>query len=908
MTVPDIVLHPQLNKFEESIDIAIEELELAIRWDRPSALLFVYDSESVRAKAEKVLKNYLNEHRQMIVHLQVDEIPDFDLITLLNDCPRATNHIFFISGMTANNRNFFSKIGHHKDILIKNNIRVVFWINPKTLSELAIDAPDFWEYCQRVVEFLDMPNSDDIIQSVHESAWQGPVENPELFEETGNTKENITSREALLTEQLVNQESTSKRANLMLTLGILNWRKSNFEKANEFLQMAIESAKKLEDKLLEAECFNAIALVKFSLGKNDEAIDSYKQAITIAPDKIFIWNNLGNLCIKIKRNDEAMLAFQKALLHNPKDSIAWNGLGTVYYQNGQIEDSISAYRKAIEYSPSFANPWTGLGDAYASIGREIDAIIGYQNAIALNEDLASPWLGLAEIYRKQGRNKDAINTYQRALLVEPKNHRVWNELGLIFMQVNSFEEAERAFSKAGELDQSFGWAASNLALAYANQGKYQEAIEACHRSLKVFKDNTDKAITLNRLANFYRAVNDYDKAMHTFQLADRLNGCAIPDQQTVVSDSRIREPVQPSDSALDIRIRGEAEQDSRNEAALSFVEINQQKQEKPDWIVQAEQWNQYNNPTVKYSDNLFWKEEPESFTRKQKEELTMKTQIARKPLREFDSAPGFSKNLNSIDLLGKEDEITETKNPEVWNEKGNIHFQNGDYDRAISAYNKAIELDRSFGWPYSNLALTYLTQGKLAEALLLYQKSATLLLNREEKAASWNSLGNIHRHLNDYEKALQAYQKADELDPQNAGKREKVDLGISGPNSQNAQVWLELGNLFFKSASYIEAMNAYINAIKIDPSSGWAQSNLAMSLVYQGKYKEAAPAYLKSIELFSNDKDKATSWNRLGNVYRKLNDQNSAQKAYQTAVVLSKEKTNLLTRTRFSLLGNCYTN
>ena len=126
-------------------------------------------------------------------------------------------------------------------------------------------------------------------------------------------------------------------------------------------------------------------------------------------------------------------------------------------------------------------------------------------------------MGLAEIYRKQGRNKDAINTYQRALLVEPKNHRVWNELGLIFMQVNSFEEAERAFSKAGELDQNFGWAASNLALAYANQGKYQEAIEACQRSLKAFKDNTDKAIALNRLANLYRAVNDYDKAMHTFQ-------------------------------------------------------------------------------------------------------------------------------------------------------------------------------------------------------------------------------------------------------------------------------------------------------------------------------------------------------------------------------------------------------
>ena len=180
-----------------------------------------------------------------------------------------------------------------------------------------------------------------------------------------------------------------------------------------------------------------------------------------------------------------------------------------------------------------------------------------------------------------------------------------------------------------------------------------------------------------------------------------------------------------------------------------------------------------------------------------------------------------------------------------------------------------------------------------------------MLQNKEEQAASWNSLGNIYRHLNDYENALNAYQKADELDPQNTGKRDRADMSISGPNSHNAQVWLELGNLFFKSASYADAAEAYANAVKMDPASGWAHSNMAMSLVFQGRYKEAIPVYMKSIELFTTDKEKATSWNRLGNVYRKLNDQSNAQKAYQTAVILSNEKTSLLTRARFTLLGNC---
>lgn len=905
MTNPGIIRHSQINTFDERIEIAIEELELAIQWDRPSALLAVYDSEYIRKDAETALENYLIEQRQKVVHLHIDDMSGLDLITLLQDYPSATNHVFFISGVTPESTNIFSKLGHHKDILINNNIRAVFWITPITLSELAFNAPDFWDHRQRVIEFSDLPNPDHILQTVLESAWQGIGEYTDDFDDT---EEKINLREAILTELPENAESTSTRANLMLTLGILNWRKGNFEKANEFLQNAIKAAVRLEDNWFEAECLNAIALVKFSQGKHDEAIDSYKQAIAIAPQQIFIWNNLGNLCMKSMRNDEAMLAFKKALQHNPKDPIAWNGLGTVYYRNGYVDDSINAYRKAIEYAPSYASPWTGLGDAYASIGREIDAIIGYQNAIELNKDLATPWLRIAEIYSKQGRNQDALKTYQRALLIEPKNHQIWNELGLIFMQVNSFEEARQAFSKASELDRSYGWAYCNLALAHANQGNYQEAIEACHRSLEVFTEDNDKAIALDRLANFYRAINDYDKAMQTFQMADKLNGCAIPTEQTPASDSARPGPVQRSESTLEVRLPTEPEEASQTEEAISFEEIKQEKHEMPAWILQAKPWNQNNNTSVTYSDDLFRKDEPKSLKRKQIEELTMKTQTARQPLREFVSAPSLSENLFSIDLFGNEDEITETKNPEVWNEKGNIHYQNGSYDHAIAAYNKAIELDRSFGWPYSNLALTYLTLGKLAEAVLLYQKSAALLLNREEKAASWNSLGNIHRHLNDYENALKAYQKADELDPQNAGKREKVDLAICGPNSQNAQVWLELGSLFFKSASYNEAVNAYTNAIKMDPSSGWAQSNLAMSLVYQGKYEEAVPVYLKSIELFSDDKDKSTSWNRLGNVYRKLNDQSSARKAYQTAVVLSKEKTNLLTRTRLTLLGNCYTN
>lgn len=911
MTPPGMIQRVETNTFDERVEILSTELELAFKWDRSSALLAVYSSEYVRADAETALENFLVQQEQKIIRIQMDDAPDFNLISLLQQHPIPANHIFFISGINPGQKNIFSELGAFKDVLIEKKIRIIFWLTQNNVAGMLRAAPDFWGYRQRIIEFGDPPKPDQILQNAIESVWQGIGEYTEQFEDT---EEKINLRETFLTELPRNAESTSTRAKLLLTLGILNWRKGDYEKASENLQNALKAAIKLEDNFFEAECFNAIALVNFSQGRNDEAISAYKQAIAIAPDQIFVWNNLGNLCMKIMRYDEAMLAFQKTLKHNDRDPVAWNGLGAVYYALGYLDDSISAYRKAIEYAPALAHPWNGLGDAYNNAGRELDAVAAYQKAIELNKQFITPWLRLAEIYDRLGRNKDAIKSFQRALNINPNDHQIWNDLGLTLLKINSNEEAIQAFTKASKLNRGFGWAYCNLAIAYANQDRYSEAIELCHKSLSIFTENTDKAVAWDRLASYYRVLNDYDNAVRAYQMADKLNGRNAATPQQAASDSPKPAPASPTEYLVEVAPIKKTEGPATVSEAKSIVNTQQNFQVVPEWIFQAESWNEnttvLTNCSQEFSRNKESTDSPneeKKITDQSTEEPDMSTFFSH-PILKTTSASDVSKKLLKPVSFENEDDMAESKNPAVWNEKGNIHFRKGSYTDAAIAYNKAIELDRSFGWPYSNLALTYLTLGKYAEAILLYQKSICLLHTNEEKAASWNSLGNIYRHLNNYEEALNAYQNADEVDPQNAGRRDKADFAYSEPNSQNAQVWIELGNLFFKAASYNDAVDAYTKAVKIDPASGWAYSNLAMSLVFQGKYKESIPVYLKSIDLFTSNKDKAISWNRLGNVYRRMNDSDNAKKAYKSAVNLSDEKESLLTRTRFSLLGNCYSN
>ena len=865
MTAAGAIQHIETDTFDERMEILSSELELAVMWNRPSTLLAVYNSEQVCTDAETALEGFLLQLQQRVVRVQMDGAVESNLFSQFQQAAESDDCVYFIKGMAKGQANFLSKLAAFKDLLHEKRICSIFWLAQDNTAVMLRAAPDFWDYRQCIVEFAGAAKPNQSLHNAIESIWQGIGESaaqPGRVEET-----NVQEAEA---GRVI--EPVAVRAKLLLTLCILNWRKGDYEKAAENLRNALNAAVKLEDNLFEAECHNAIALVNFSLGRNDEAISAYKQAIASAPDQVLVLNNLGNLCMKISRNDEAMLAFQKTLKHNEKDPVAWNGLGAVYYALGYLDDSITAYQKAIEFAPALSHPWHGLGEAYINAGRDPDAISAFQKAVELNKNYVKPWLRLAEIYSRQGRGKDAVKAFQRALNLEPNDHQAWNDLGLVLLKNNFNDDAVHAFTKAIELNNGFGWAYCNLAGAYANQGRHAQSIEICRKGISAFCEDSDKAKAWEQLAGHYRSINDYASAMQAFQTADKLNG-----RIAAASDSPRAGPVPSAESAPEAPTRPKAE-----ETAPQMIQLQDQSVEE-NFIKQ--------DLTITHSN-----EEPDM------------SAFFSHPILKTSSAANASKKPISPASFETEDEMAETRNPAVWNEKGNVHFQKGSYQDAAIAYTKAIELDRSFGWSYSNLALTYLTLGKFAEAILLYQKSICLLRTNEEKAASWNSLGNIYRRLNKYEDALSAYQNADEVDPQNAGRRDTAEFAYSEPNSHSPQVWIELGNLFFKAASYSDAADAYAKAVRIDPSSGWAHSNLAMSFVFLGRYKEAVPVYLKSIDLFSSSKDKAVSWNRLGNVYRRMNDSENAKKAYRNAVSLSDEKESLLTRTRFSLLGNCYSN
>ena len=870
---------------DERIESIIKEFELSIHWNRPIILFAVFGSEYVRRDMHSELENRLFDIGQYAVHIKMSEHPTQSLSRVIDEYEDVDRSVFIISygnlGAHAQNR-YFETLNDQSDYFFKRNIKALFWLTQSEIISLARMAPEFWSNRHRVIEFTESPKTDHMLKRTLESIWQGTGEYDDQIEDTD---EKISFRETLLTNLPESTESNSIRANMLLTLGVLQWRKGDFEKAENLLYEALNLAVKVDNKWLEAECLNACALVFSSTGRVDRAIDAYKQAIRLLPDQIFAWNNLGNLCAKIGRNDEAIVTFSKAIECNPEDSVAWNGLGHVYKKIGYYDDAINAYRKSVQFTPSFAQPWNGLGDVYKLTGRVDDAIKAYEQSIKINENYLEPLIGLGKLYLEAGKHREAIKVFRKALIADEKNKDTWNDLGVAQLGCNDFAAAENSFLNSIRVDRTFGTSYNNLGIVYTLQKKYEKSIDAFQKALEFLHDEDERAQTWNRLGDAFRSINNYEKAMQAYKNADKQ---PVPIQNA----GALRVMETQDEETLPITtnpIISESVLDDQDKVQLNSSENQLQQLLSPK-----------NDTSDKYINPPVWLMEHSIDTETRDESKNI--------FGNGDEMADYPFNTDTLAFEQPEksgEEFSSKTDAVAWNEIGNEYFRSNNYAEAIIAYNKALQKDPNFGMPYANMGLISVIQERYSEAILLYEKSIKLLADNEEKAIAYNGLGNAFRAVGDYDSAIKSFRKAAELDPYSAGLQNQTNVFKSEASVKSPTFWADLGTAFLDNCSFNEAITALNKAIELNSNDGQVLFKLGKAYSYSGRYKEAILAFSNSVELLQDDKEKANSLNHLGNAYRKLNDYDKAIESFRKAVVLSDEGVTLATRARFSLLSNC---
>ena len=851
LSIPDEI--PLIDPFEDRIDILFHELELATKWQRPSVLLAIYNSDDIRADADIALENRLHNLGQSTYHIRIKNQKSADVSLLISELADFGNVVFFIEGLRweagEDDRCTYRILNKNREFFIENQIRVVFWLTENEAIDLAHFAPDYWSFRHRVIEFVDPPKSEQISSQDGNSVWQA---NGEFNDISEDLDAKIALRIALLTDLPKDSESTSARANLLLTLGMLHWRKKDFEKASQYLNTALDLAAGLEDARFEASCFNAIALVDTDLGKTEEAIQAYKNAISLVPEQISPWNNLGNLYRRLERHEEALAAFQKAIEQNPSDAVAWNGLGDLQHTLGHNDDAIYAYLKAIEFSPNYAPCWTGLGNSYMAEGQLDEALAAHLKAIEIDNQNIDSRFALGDIYKLQGKNEDASMVYRTVIELDPNNAQARNKLGDLHNKSGAVEEDQQINHNPVDSDQDSNPSNDNLASIYIQERHQAEAIPLLQKEIELSTDDTDTISLWNQLGDAYRHLDDYEHAMAAYRNADALD----PQKVSAPPESTYEESDPQFTPSEDVSIQPIENFKLRcmQEQGLPLEPTQSAEVCPPETLPATD-----TEATIPGRTNtiLSWLDGLASF---------MTT------FHHHGETPASGLDPSTTGNLDENEETLET------------HFDQLEPTYPVFTKDEPIlsVTEDSASW-YEPLS-----------ALPDSQSVPDMpVINEAESTAPF---GNASQSAPDMPAIHEAESNA-----------QAETTSQSGPaaEEENAHLWNELGSIYLNTGAYDEAINAFEKAIELDESYAWSYNNLAALYIRQGRYKDAVPVYQKGLKYLGEARDKALLWNRLGDAYRKLNEHDRAAAAYRKAMELDPENVSLLTRARLSLLGNC---
>jgi tetratricopeptide (TPR) repeat protein len=210
-----------------------------------------------------------------------------------------------------------------------------------------------------------------------------------------------------------------------------------------------------------ADALSALGWTNQALGKDDQAIAYYKQAIRIQPGDYFPYENLGQLyddrgLIK----EEIKLALVRAI---PKDFQSYSSLAELYEKLGRDQEAIDVYKDAINALPKEVYAYIFLAQLYEKQTEYAEAVELIERVSRLDAyKIADAYDHLQFIYLLL-RETD-VDAYKQAVRLAPNNAANHMVLGMLYVKVGDRKSATQEGALLQSLDQDMAFFFSYILL------------------------------------------------------------------------------------------------------------------------------------------------------------------------------------------------------------------------------------------------------------------------------------------------------------------------------------------------------------------------------------------------------------------------------------------------------------
>jgi protein O-mannosyl-transferase len=198
------------------------------------------------------------------------------------------------------------------------------------------------------------------------------------------------------------------------------------------------------------------------------------------------------------KNSESLWIRTLAVTSN--NANAHNNLGSALLEKGRIVEAISHYQTAVKLDPAFSQAHRNFGRALFQQGDVDRAIMHWRKTLSIDPDDAEAHIGLGDGLMWKGSTGEAIAHYERSLQIESQPPAMLNDLAWLLSTCSDkrFRNGPRAVELAHQADELADGKnptfIRTLAAAYAESGRFDEAIAAAQRALKLAQVKGDSAL------------------------------------------------------------------------------------------------------------------------------------------------------------------------------------------------------------------------------------------------------------------------------------------------------------------------------------------------------------------------------------------------------------------------------
>lgn len=504
----------------------------------------------------------------------------------------------------------------------------------------------------------------------------------------------------------------------------------NFDSATVYMREAVR-----DKNFSKPEVAVELANIYFDAKKYKDALSAYDKAdqTKLSADDLY---RMGISAEKsgLDKN-EVVKIYQKAVEKfgkstskealNARSNVArWNLEKKAYKQALGLFLEI---RKADNQGKVISDATFLTAEAYEGLGEYSKAIPLLENVISKEKENVEAYVRLADLYTKAKMEDKARIINEKLLSLQPDNPKVYFTLGEYYLKTKKYDDAFKNFQKSFALKADAN-AAQGMMKAAWEQKKFDLALDAAETALHHDKNLTEPQVVL---AKIHIQNGKYSNA------------------QSILEDL-VKKEEENKDWWQQLALCYEK---TKNEKKMAQADKKIMSLDKKDTVSRLRYANySMNSGELKeakevYSElALLMPKNPDVFSN-----------LYRVCLKTNDNK-GAVENLRQLVKLKPEYGIG-------FRDLGNLLYEMKDSDGALGAYRAAIKADPSVKGFYKKYA-QLLKEKKAQEQEILTVLTAAVKANEADEEI-YNTLGEIYLNKKDYNKSIENYQKALQINPKN---------------------------------------------------------------------------------------------------------------------------------------------